>query len=47
MKTRIQKWRNNLALRIPKSFTSEVGLQNKHRHRCLPEYSELSWVEIG
>jgi antitoxin MazE len=27
MKTRVQKWGNSLALRIPKSFASEVGLQ--------------------
>jgi antitoxin MazE len=27
MKTRIQKWGNSLALRIPKSFAEEVGLQ--------------------
>ena len=29
MKTRIQKWGNSLALRIPKSFANEVGLDNK------------------
>jgi antitoxin MazE len=27
MKTRIQKWGNSLALRIPKAFASEVGLE--------------------
>ena len=27
MKTRIQKWGNSLALRIPKSFAEEAGLQ--------------------
>ncbi len=26
MKTRIQKWGNSLALRIPKSFADEMGL---------------------
>ena len=26
MRTRLQKWGNSLALRIPKSFASEVGL---------------------
>lgn len=26
MKTRVQKWGNSLALRIPKSFADEVGL---------------------
>lgn len=26
MKTRVQKWGNSLALRIPKSFAAEVGL---------------------
>lgn len=28
MITRVQKWGNSLALRIPKSFAAEVGLQN-------------------
>jgi len=27
MKTRVQKWGNSLALRIPKSFADDVGLQ--------------------
>ena len=26
MKTRVRKWGNSLALRIPKSFATEVGL---------------------
>lgn len=29
MKTCVQKWGNSLALRIPKSFASEVGLQKE------------------
>lgn len=28
MRTRVQKWGNSLALRIPKSFATEVGLQD-------------------
>lgn len=28
MRTRVQKWGNSLALRIPKSFATEVGLGN-------------------
>lgn len=28
MKTRIRKWGNSLAIRIPKAFASEMGLQN-------------------
>jgi antitoxin MazE len=27
MKTRVQKWGNSLALRIPKAFADEAGLQ--------------------
>jgi antitoxin MazE len=27
MKTRVQKWGNSLALRIPKSFAEEAGLR--------------------
>ena len=29
MRTRVQKWGNCLALRIPKSFATEVGLQRE------------------
>jgi antitoxin MazE len=29
MRTRVQKWGNSLALRIPKSFADEVGLQRE------------------
>jgi antitoxin MazE len=29
MKTRVQKWGHSLALRIPKSFASEVGLMSE------------------
>jgi len=28
MKTKVQKWGNSLALRIPQSFASEVGIKN-------------------
>lgn len=28
MRTRVQKWGNSLALRIPKSFAAEAGLQS-------------------
>ena len=29
MKARVQKWGNSLALRIPRSFADEVGLQQE------------------
>jgi len=29
MRTRIQKWGNSLALRIPKSYANEAGLQRE------------------
>jgi antitoxin MazE len=29
MKTRVKKWGNSLALRIPKSFAEEVGLEQE------------------
>ena len=29
MRTRIQKWGNSLALRIPKSFADEAGIQRE------------------
>ncbi len=29
MKTRVQKWGNSLALRIPRSFAAEVGLEQE------------------
>jgi len=28
MRTRVQRWGNSLAVRIPKSFAEEVGLEN-------------------
>ena len=38
MKTRVQKWGNSLALRIPKSFAAEAGL-------CANGAVELSLVD--
>src|SRR5262249_14180334 len=38
MKTRVQKWGNSLALRIPKSFATEAGI-------CEEAQVELSLVE--
>ena len=38
MKTRVQKWGNSLALRIPKAFAAEAGL-------CANAAVELSLVE--
>jgi antitoxin MazE len=29
VKTRVQKWGNSLALRIPKSFATEIGLKKE------------------
>jgi antitoxin MazE len=29
MKTRVQKWGNSLAVRIPKSFADEIGLEDE------------------
>ena len=29
MRTRVQKWGNSLALRIPKSFAAEIGLRKE------------------
>jgi antitoxin MazE len=29
MKTRVQRWGNSLAVRIPKAFAAEVGLADK------------------
>jgi len=29
MRTRIQKWGNSIALHIPKSFATEVGIQRE------------------
>jgi antitoxin MazE len=35
MKTRVQKWGNSLALRIPKAFAAEVGIDDN------------AWVDIS
>ena len=38
MKTRVQKWGNSLALRIPKSFAAEIGLaENLAVDMCVAE----------
>ena len=34
MKSRVQKWGNSLALRIPKSFAVEAGLARTARSNC-------------
>ncbi|MFA4837666.1 MAG: AbrB/MazE/SpoVT family DNA-binding domain-containing protein [Dehalococcoidia bacterium] len=41
MKTRIQKWGNSLALRIPKSFAQEVGLESSSPVDILLEDGKL------
>ncbi|MFH1486253.1 MAG: AbrB/MazE/SpoVT family DNA-binding domain-containing protein [Chloroflexota bacterium] len=48
MKTRIRKWGNSLALRIPKSFAQEVGLDSDSPVDVLLEEGRLVVVpEIG
>jgi antitoxin MazE len=38
VKTRVQKWGNSLALRIPKSFAAEIGLaENVAVDMCVAE----------
>jgi antitoxin MazE len=38
VKTRVQKWGNSLALRIPKSFAAEIGLaENLTVDMCVAE----------
>ena len=38
MKTRVQKWGNSLALRIPKAFAAEIGLaENLAVDMCIAE----------
>jgi len=41
VKTRIQKWGNSLALRIPKSFAQEVGLESSSPVDILLEDGKL------
>lgn len=41
MKTRVQKWGNSLALRIPKSFASEVGLRSESQVEVSMEDGKL------
>ncbi len=47
MKTRVQKWGNSLALRIPKSFASEVGLQRESPVEVSLEDGKLVIAPIG
>jgi antitoxin MazE len=41
MQTRVQKWGNSLALRIPKSFASEIGLKSNSRVEVSTEDGKL------
>ena len=34
MKTKVQRWGNSLAVRIPKTFAEEVGLRTLPVSRC-------------
>lgn len=48
MKTRVQKWGNSLALRIPKSFAYEMGLeQNSSVQLMLKEGTLVVTPESG
>jgi antitoxin MazE len=47
MKTHVRKWGNSLALRIPKSFASEVGLQNESPVEVSMEDGKLIIVPVA
>ncbi len=41
MKTRIQKWGNSLAVRIPKAFASDLGLEQESAVELVLEDGDL------
>jgi antitoxin MazE len=41
MRTRIQKWGNSLAVRIPRSFADEAGLQKETAIEVLVEEGKI------
>jgi antitoxin MazE len=47
MKTHVQKWGNSLALRIPKSFASEVGLKSDSPVEVSAEDGKLVIVPVA
>ena len=46
MRTRIQKWGNSLAVRIPKPFADEVGLQQSTEVEVSVKEGELRVVAV-
>lgn len=44
MKARIQKWGNSLALRIPKTFADEIGLQAESQVEMRLEQGQIILV---
>ncbi len=46
MRTRVHKWGNSLALRIPKSFAAEVGLGNESSVELLVENGKLIMAPV-
>jgi len=46
MKTRVQKWGNSLALRIPKPFATEIGLEQNSPVEVLLEGGKLVVVPV-
>ncbi len=47
MKTRVQKWGNSLALRIPKAFAEEVGLEKETTVEVSLEDGKLVISPVG
>ena len=41
MKTRVQRWGNSLAVRIPKAYASDLGLENESAVEFLLEDGSL------
>ena len=44
MESRVQKWGNSLALRIPKAFVDEMGLENNSSVRMMLKEGSLAWI---
>ena len=46
METKIQKWGNSLAVRLPKAFTEQTGIENGSDVRILIEDDKIVLVPI-
>ena len=47
METKIQKWGNSLALRLPKAFAHQTGIENGSEVRLLVEEGKIIVIPLN